>query len=73
MESQPFSFDNVGVLCQLELFEETQVVFEEQTQVVDLVFQHGDTLDTHAEGKTCVFLWVNAARNQDVRVAHAAA
>lgn len=60
-------------LSQLELLEESQVVLEEQAQVVDLVFQHGDALNAHTEGKTCVFLWVDTARNQDVRVAHAAA
>jgi len=57
---------------QLKLFQELQVVLEEQPQVVDAIFQHGDALHTHAEGEARVLLRVDAAGNEDVGVAHAA-
>ena len=56
---------------QLKLLQELQVVLEEQAQVVDAVFQHGDAFHTHAEGETGVFFWVDAAGSEDVGVAHA--
>ena len=42
-----------------ELFQETDVVFEEQPQVLDAVFQHGDTFDAHTQGKAGVCFLVN--------------
>ena len=60
-------------LRQLKLLQELQVVLEEQPQVVDAVFQHGDALHAHAESETRVFLRVNAAGDEDIGVAHATA
>ena len=42
-----FPFDSLA--RGLELFEEAQVVFEEQTDVVDAVFQHGNAFDTESK------------------------
>ena len=58
---------------QLKLLQELQVVLEEQPQVVDAVFQHGDAFHAHAESEARVFLRVDAAGNEDVGVAHATA
>ena len=35
----------------LKLVKETDVVFKEESDVVDLVSQHGDAFDSHTEGK----------------------
>ena len=34
-----------------ELTQESYIVFEIESQILDLPFEHCDTLDTHAEGK----------------------
>ena len=65
-------FSKKADLSQFKLLQEAQIVLEEQPQVVDAVFQHGNALHTHAEGKACVFLWVDAAGNENIGVAHAA-
>lgn len=46
-------------LSVFELLEESQVVLEEHSKVVDLVFQHCDAFDAHAESITCVFFRVD--------------
>lgn len=56
-----------------KLLQEPQVVLEEHSQIVDLIFQHGDTLDTHAESESGVLFRVDVAGLEDVRVAYAAA
>ena len=38
----------------LELFQETGIVFREHAQILHLVFQIGDTFDTHAESISCI-------------------
>ncbi len=38
-----------------EFAEESHIVFGEQAQVVDAVFQVGDAFDTHSECETVVF------------------
>ena len=45
----------------VELLEELQIVLEHQTNVVDAVFQHGDTLDADAEGEAGVLVRVDVA------------
>lgn len=62
-----------GLVSALELLQEAGVVLGEQTQVVDAVLQIGDALHTHAEGVTSVYVRVDAAGCQIVRVDHAAA
>ncbi len=48
-----------------------QVAFEERPQVGDAVFQHGDPVDAHAEGKALPFAGVNAAGRQNLGMDHA--
>ena len=57
----------------MELLEELQIVLEHQTDVVDAVFQHGDTLDADAEGEAGVLVRVNVAVFQHLTVDNAAA
>ena len=57
----------------LELFQETDIVFIQQTHVVNFIFQQGDPLQAHAEGKTGIFLRVDIAHLQNVGMHHAAA
>ena len=56
-----------------KLFQEPQIVLEEHSQIVDLVFQHRDTFNTHAESESGVLFRVDVAGLEDVRVADAAA
>ena len=55
-----------------ELFEEADVVLEEEAQVLDAVLEHRDALDTHAQGETGVTVGIDAVQGQDIRVHHAA-
>ena len=61
-----------SLICCLELTEETYVVLAEQSQVAYLVFQVGNTLDTHTEGIASIDLAVDAASLKHVRINHAA-
>ena len=63
--------NGVMVLAALELLKEADVVFGEETKVLDAVFEVRDTLYTHSEGITAIFLAVNAAGLQHIRVHHA--
>ena len=62
-----------SLICCLELTEETYVVLAEQSQVAYLVFQVGNTLDTHTEGIASIDLAVDAASLKHVRIYHTAA
>jgi len=55
-----------------ELLQETHVVLEVVAEVVHLPFEHGDTLNTHTEGKAGVLLGVNAGSFEHVGVYHTA-
>ena len=55
-----------------KLVEETAVVLGEEAQVLDLIFEVRDTLDTHAECEAGIFLGVDTACFEDVGVHHAA-
>ncbi len=44
----------------LELLEEPQVVFVEETDVVNPILQHGQTLGAHSKGKTRIHLRIVA-------------
>ena len=55
----------------LELFEEAQVVFEEQADVVDAVFQHGDTFDAESKREPGPFFCIVINEFEYCRVDHA--
>ena len=38
----------------LELFQKAQIVFKEQSQVINAVLKHGDALDAHAKSEAAV-------------------
>ena len=38
-----------------KLLQEAHIILREETQIFDLVFKHGDSLDTHAKSKSGVF------------------
>ena len=57
----------------VELLEELQIVLEHQTNVVDAILQHGDTLDADAEGKAGVLIRIDVAVFQHLAVNNAAA
>ena len=55
-----------------ELIEEADVVLEEVTDVVHSVAEHGNALNTHAEGVATVLVGVDAVVLQNGGVHHAA-
>ena len=57
----------------LKLFQKPHIVFEEEAQVVDLEFEHGDSFDAHSKGKAGVFVAIDVAVFENLRVNHAAA
>ena len=56
-----------------KLADEPQIIFKEQTQIVNAVFKHGNTFYAHAKGIAAGFFGVVAAHAQYVGVYHAAA
>ena len=56
-----------------ELVQESKIIFKELPEVFDLVFQHGDAFDPHAQGKARIDLTVNVAILKDRGIHHAAA
>ena len=61
-----FIFSNVF----LELSQETQVVLIEQPDIINAVFEHGNTLNTQSKGKATVLLGIVAHHLKDFRVDH---
>ena len=61
------------ILYRLKLFQKPQVIFKEQAQVVDLIFEHGNAFYSHSESESSVFCAVNATVFQYIRVNHSAA
>ena len=57
----------------LELFQETDVVFVQQSHVVNLIFQKCDTLQTYAESKAGVFFRIDTAHFKYMGMNHTAA
>src|SRR2546426_5217882 len=53
-----------------KLFQEAQVVTEEIANIVDAVFQHGNTLRPHTEGKSAKHLGVIATIAEHLRMHH---
>lgn len=41
--------------CRVKFVEETDVVFAEHTEVLDTIFEVGDSFDTHTEGVAGIF------------------
>ena len=56
----------------LELPEETHVIFGEHAQVLDLVLEIGDALDTHTESITGINIGIDAASFENIRIDHTA-
>src|ERR1700675_4926718 len=56
-----------------ELAEEADVVLKENLDVIDLVFQHGQAIDAHAEGEAADFFGVVVDEAVDGGVDHAGA
>lgn len=56
----------------LELRQETYVVFGEHTEVLDLIFQVGDTFYAHAERESGVARGIYAARFKHIGIDHSA-
>lgn len=56
-----------------ELPQELKVVFEEMTDVVDLVAQHGEALDTHSKSVSRIAVAIDSAVFQYLGVHHATA
>ena len=44
-----------------KLLEESHIVFVEHSDVTDLIKQHRNSFDSHSEGETVVFVWIDAA------------
>ena len=65
-------FVYVLLVCALEQFEEPYVILTEETEVLDLVLEVCDTLDTHAECVTRILLAVDTAELEYVGVYHSA-
>ena len=55
----------------LEFFKETSIVFREHAKVFHLVFEVGDTLNTHTKSKTAIFFAVDATCFKNIGVNHA--
>jgi hypothetical protein len=56
-----------------ELAEEADIVLEEDLDVVDLVFEHGQAIDAHAEGEAADFFGVVVDEAVDGGIDHAGA
>lgn len=57
----------------LELAQEADIILREETQVLHLVLEVGDSLDTHSERVAGIYLRIYAAGLEHIRVNHAAA
>ncbi len=66
-------FRLLNLVCGDEFVEEAAVVFAEEAEVFNLIFEVGDSLDTHAEGEAGVFFGVDTAGVEHGRIYHAAA
>ena len=63
---------NSFLVCALKEFEEPYVVLAEEAEVLHLVLEVCDTLDTHTECVARVYLAVDAAKLKHVGVNHTA-
>ena len=60
------------LVCGLKLLEETDIVLGEHAQVLDLVFEVCDTLNTHTQSESSIFLAVYAVEFQYIGMYHTA-
>src|SRR5690606_17085179 len=67
----PGRFSHLDEL-RFELAQEAHIIFRKQPQVLDFIFQIGNTLNTHTERKTAVPFAVNAAILQNIGINHTA-
>ena len=65
-------FQKYCILATFELLEEADVVLGEEAEVLYTVLEVGNTLYTQTEGIARIYLRINAARLQYVRVHHTA-
>ena len=56
-----------------ELFQESNIIFTEEPDVCNAIFQHGRSFDTHPKRITTIFLRINIAVLKHFRVNHPAA
>jgi len=54
----------------LELFEKTQIIIEENADIIDLVFQQGDALHPHAKGIAAVEIGIIIDETEDGWIDH---
>lgn len=73
MPVNKITIGNYQLQISFKFLEEAQVVLEVVAEVLDLPFEHGDTLHSHSECKTAVLPAVDAGSLQNVRVHHSAA
>ena len=55
----------------LELPEKAHVILEEELDIIDPVFEHGDPLDTHPKSEPGIELRIIIDKPVDLRVHHA--
>ena len=63
----------ISIFQASELPEKSDVVLEQQPDIIDAVMKHGDPLNAHSEGKARVFLRVVPDMSEHLRVDHTAA
>ena len=56
----------------LELFEKAQIVFKKQSQIINALAQHSQTLDTHTKGKAGVLVCIHITAFKYIGMHHAA-
>ena len=66
-------FFQTVTLLTLELIQESDIIFIQQSHIVDLIFQQSDTLKTDTECKSRILFRINAAHFQYMRMNHSAA
>ena len=57
----------------IKLTEEAEVILKIETQITNLVFQHGHSLHAHAQGKTAILVWIDSTRLEHIGVNHTTA
>lgn len=67
-----YSHYGLILMSGLELAEETHIIFREHAQVLDLVLEIGDALDTHTESITGINVGIYAASFENIRINHTA-
>ena len=65
-------FSNEMSVCCFKLFQETNIVFREESEVFYLIFQIGNALYAHAKCVTLVFLRIDAVSFKHIRMHHSA-